>query len=632
MSSVATKLGAILESKEAIRQAINDKGVAVGAGVALREYAAKIGEIGGVIPSPPPEIPWTPPEEWWDIDTIFEEDVPPEGHEKRLIVLLSDANETTALSGLGGSYYRASDGYTGAGEEHAWDISLDKPCPGGYATRYVIIYTATGSRGVALALAGYQYSGVLRILVGDAHLTGVTLGSQDSTSSTCSLVSFRCSDATTVSYPETGGNMFPYCSSLREVMIPGGVTHLGARCMEGCHALSSVSLPSTLRVIRESCFKNCVSLHEINIPEGVTSIETSAFLACASLRRVSLPSTLVSMGGMAFQYCAGLVAIKLSPGLANIGTLVFTECKALVELDIPEGITTTAQVTFDECVSLRRVSFPSTLKTVGNISFLNCRSLVEVDLSMIDSAGSVNFNGCGALRKARMPKACTLLSTGRAFNENASLSEAEVPTGVTTVPSYSFLKCAALWRVDIPEGVVAISQDAFRQCATLQVVSLPTTLKTLGHGAFSYCNRLDGVILPPGLTSIADNAFYGCLSLSIIHLPPGITTLGNSAFRGCSALRSIFIPGSVTSIGNYVFNSCRSLEVLEIDPGWVPSNNLVMDSSPLLSKKSVLGLVANLGDNTGGTTRTIQVAARVLAMIPDEQKAILVEKNYTLIT
>ncbi len=136
--STANKLSAALDSKAAIKAAIEEKGVEIG-DVPFSQYAGKISEIsthsGG----------WQPQPDWWDIETIIREDDTPEYAEKpKAIELLIDGDDVTELKLA--QAYRTSDGafYPASGVSHTWDKTKDKPCSEGYKTRYVIYYDISG--------------------------------------------------------------------------------------------------------------------------------------------------------------------------------------------------------------------------------------------------------------------------------------------------------------------------------------------------------------------------------------------------------------------------------------------------------------------------------------------------------
>lgn len=105
----------------------------------------KVSEMAEAIENIPSggEEGWKPQPDWWDIDSILEEDV--EDYAGKIICLLNDSNVISNIYGWNASKIITSDGanYTPASNQnisHTWDVSKDKPCSIGYKTRYVIYY------------------------------------------------------------------------------------------------------------------------------------------------------------------------------------------------------------------------------------------------------------------------------------------------------------------------------------------------------------------------------------------------------------------------------------------------------------------------------------------------------------
>ena len=86
---------------------------------------------------------WQPEPDWWDIDTILENDT--EDYPAKIICLLSDSDVASNIRRLGATKIKTSDGaeYTDTTQNsflHTWNIELDKKCHLGYKTRYIIYY------------------------------------------------------------------------------------------------------------------------------------------------------------------------------------------------------------------------------------------------------------------------------------------------------------------------------------------------------------------------------------------------------------------------------------------------------------------------------------------------------------
>ena len=80
--------------------------------------------------------------------------------------------------------------------------------------------------------------------------------------------------------------------SLRNIIIPEGVTEIGDRAFYNCMALETVKLPTTLKTIGKMAFMSCRILRQVEIPEGVEEICDHAFGATNNLNAVYLPDSL----------------------------------------------------------------------------------------------------------------------------------------------------------------------------------------------------------------------------------------------------------------------------------------------------------------------------------------------------
>ena len=164
------------------------------------------------------------------------------------------------------------------------------------------------------------------------------------------------------------------------------------------------------------------------------------------------------------------------------------------------------------------------------------------------------------LRKAKAP--------GMEFNDDntillrcndQSITEAVIPSCVTTIGCEAFAGCESLISINLPDGLTSIEMWAFAGCTNLSRINLPDGLTSIGSWAFDGCTSLSRITLSDGLTTIGDCAFAGCTSLSSIKLPAGVTTIGCEAFAGCESLISINLPDGLTTIGNSTFWGCTSL-------------------------------------------------------------------------
>ena len=138
-----------------------------------------------------------------------------------------------------------------------------------------------------------------------------------------------------------------------DVVIPEGVTNIGASAFSGCSSLASVVIPEGVTSIGDEAFYYCQSLTSVVIPEGVTSIGGEAFKYCSSLTSVVIPKGVKSIGNWAFSGWSSLASVVIPEGVTSIGGGAFWDCSSLTSIVIPEGVTSIGVWTFDGWQGLR---------------------------------------------------------------------------------------------------------------------------------------------------------------------------------------------------------------------------------------------------------------------------------------
>lgn len=114
---------------------------------------------------------------------------------------------------------------------------------------------------------------------------------------------------------ELGYECFVGCGFTGELIIPEGVIEILSGCFTSCR-FSSIKFPSTLRSITSSpnrgTFNYNNSLRELILPEGLTTIGDRVFEYCSQLTSITLPSTLGHIGAAAFSNCYYISKIQSS--------------------------------------------------------------------------------------------------------------------------------------------------------------------------------------------------------------------------------------------------------------------------------------------------------------------------------
>ena len=131
-----------------------------------------------------------------------------------------------------------------------------------------------------------------------------------------------CRSLTSITIPNSvtsiGGSAFEYCSSLTSIVVETGNTTYDSR--DNCNAIIETAtnklilgcqntvIPSSVTSI-EFAFQWCSSLKSIVIPDGVTIIGVCSFSECTSLEMVEIPKTVTEIQRYAFEECTALVSI-----------------------------------------------------------------------------------------------------------------------------------------------------------------------------------------------------------------------------------------------------------------------------------------------------------------------------------
>ena len=143
---------------------------------------------------------------------------------------------------------------------------------------------------------------------------------------TCEITRYTGTDAV-LTVPETLGGYrvtgiavtaFRENDTLKQVVLPDSITHLGFSVFSNCRALTSAVLPSGLTQIADGTFRGCESLTDIRLPSGITSIGKIAFNNCSSLEELSLPESVTSIGALAFEGCGKLRRLYIPAGVQTL--------------------------------------------------------------------------------------------------------------------------------------------------------------------------------------------------------------------------------------------------------------------------------------------------------------------------
>ena len=406
-----------------------------------------------------------------------------------------------------------------------------------------------------------------------------------------------------------------YKPNITSIVLPNGLTHIGARAFYSC--------------------KN-TALTSIDIPNSVTSFGDFAFLGCYGLTSFTISSNVTSIGQQALKDCKGLTSIEIPSSITTIANNLFAGCTGLTSVTLPSTITSLESNAFRNCTSLTSFTIPASVQTIENYAFMGCTGLThlyvnwdspitpgtdafkDLDLSKITlhvpygtattyqaapvwqdfHMVEINPSGkCGEnLTWEYDPSTTTLTISGTgAMNEYVNsnspwrkydeITTVVIESGATSIGANAFLGCAALTAVTIPASVTIIGKSAFNGCSALTDVTIPVGVTSIGEQAFMVCSSLTAVTIPASVNSIGKYAFWDCAGLDKVTFAEGslLTDIGEKCFRECIKLTSINIPAGVTSIGDQAFYKCTSLTSIAIPAGVTGIGNYAFSGSPALT-------------------------------------------------
>lgn len=180
------------------------------------------------------------------------------------------------------------------------------------------------------------------------------------------------------------GSLKKYIGNSTSVIIPDGVTSIGAQAFNGSSTVESIKIPDSVRIIGSSAFCGCSKLKDINLPMGITSIGRSVFEGCESLESISIPDGVTSIGERAFCDCTKLTSVSLPETLTDIGDQSFTYCESLENLFLSSGVKSIGIQAFDNCKKLSLVLIPYSVEKIDKWAFIDCPSLTILCEAMFE--------------------------------------------------------------------------------------------------------------------------------------------------------------------------------------------------------------------------------------------------------
>ena len=210
-------------------------------------------------------------------------------------------------------------------------------------------------------------------------------------------IAFENSSVNPLSYAH---NLYLNGELVTDLVIPSGVTSIGAYAFKGCRSLTSITIPDSVTSIEYQTFQGCSALKSIvilnpdcQIVDSQDAMPSAAAIygytnSTAAAYAVKYGRTFVSIGGS----CGDKLAFRMDP---DTGVLSITGTGAMDSwylddspwyvyrasirsIRIASGATSIGDFAFDGCSNLTEVVIAETVERIGDGAFDNCTSLAEV--------------------------------------------------------------------------------------------------------------------------------------------------------------------------------------------------------------------------------------------------------------
>ena len=219
---------------------------------------------------------------------------------------------------------------------------------------------------------------------------------------------------------QIGTDAFRDCSKMTSIAIPPSVWHIGKSVFEGCEGLKEIhisdlsawcelSFRDVLDDSGESPFNYAEELYlngelvtDLVVPEGVTKIGAHTFEGYEKLKSVVLPKGIEAVFKSAFRSCSNLKSINFPDELYYIGPYAFDdtawfenlsdgevytgkhfykykgEMPANTNIIIKEGTETICETAFIFCEGLVSITLPKTMRCIHNYALDGCVNVKEI--------------------------------------------------------------------------------------------------------------------------------------------------------------------------------------------------------------------------------------------------------------
>ena len=417
-----------------------------------------------------------------------------------------------------------------------------------------------------------------------------------------------------------------YRESIQTVLLPEGLTSIGAYAFYGCTALTSVTIPDSVTSIDAYAFRNCTSLTSVSIGNRVTSIGEGAFFYCENLISATVPDSVTTIGTYAF-YCCENYEPHLPSGLRYLGYDAFWDTayknnptyfeeNNVIYLDnwiiglgdqkderedpwLPShlqirdgtigisrfGVRGDNPSNDGGSQTLPEVTIPASVRYINDDAFRQL-GVERVNIHDLRAWCSIEFGNIDA----------NPLCWHSDLYLDGELVEKIEFQGDSSISNYSLYGCRSIREIITVGGNLTIGECALANNQALETITVENGDLFVGSRALEDNQALTAIKVENGNISLSDYALYQCKNLEDFTVGGGLSEIGPCALYCCEKIREVTICEGIEAIGRDAFQGCDQLQRVNI-PSVESWCNIVFENesaNPLYVAKADLYLDGKL--------------------------------------
>ena len=430
-----------------------------------------------------------------------------------------------------------------------------------------------------------------------------------------------------------GAEAFGWCEQLEEIHIPEGVTSIGANAFYGV-PITDIVLPETLSVLGDGAFAYCEKLENVTIPKNVENLGYQIFIGNTKLKGIwvdednpwfcsdkkgvvynkkmtklimapgtiesyEIPESVTAIEEGAFIRCEKLKSVTMKKGVKTIGGWAFAFCEDLKQINIPNGIKCISEYMFYFCESMSDIDLPDSITTIDVRAFSNCNGITQMTLpknlkSIQNYAFMEDYNLEKVIFKGDAPEEITRSAFGYASIKAyyPGNNKTWTKNKLKTYPE------DLEWITYATEGTTFKNKSLnaeFKVTKAMETVAyVGSTNKKATSITIPKTVKKDGITYK--ITSLNKNAFKNNKKLEKVTVGNNVTTIGASAFQGCAALKTVKIGSKVTNINQKAFYGCSKLANLTIGQNVTTIEASAFQNCTSLKKFTIPSKVKKIGE------------------------------------